>query len=79
MHDILNDLDGDSDLNVSSVDVYVNPPGDGTNSDEDDANDEMMDGLTLNNLPGRQLNAAAEAVVRLRDGENRRCCEYFFF
>ena len=46
----------------------MNPPGDGTNSDEDDANDEMMDGLTLNNLPGRQLNAAAEAVVRLRDG-----------
>ena len=50
----------------------MNPPGDGTNSDEDDANDEMMDGLTLNNLPGRQLNAAAEAVVRLRDGTTAR-------
>ena len=72
MHDILNDLERDDDFNIASVDIYVNPPGDGANSDEDDGNDEMLDGLNLNNLPGRQLNAPAEAVLRLRhDRENR--------
>ena len=58
MNDILSALEEDDDVN--GADIYLTPPDDGTASDEDSGGE---DDVTPNNLSGKQLSAAGEAVI----------------
>jgi len=67
IHQALSMLEDDID-NIQSADIYVQPLGDGTNSDEGSRDEESLNGLDVNNLPGSQLQADAEAVLHTFSG-----------
>lgn len=56
--DIVNDLDSDNE--VTGLDIYIEPPGDGLVSDSDSGDETNV---SFENLSGRQLLAPAELVL----------------
>ena len=46
-------------------DVYIEPPATGGETDEDSADEDNNLGGKMDNLPGIQLQAGAEAVLRI--------------
>ena len=53
---------------IGQTDIYVLPPGDGQNSDENSGDEECTDG-SINSLPYSQLNNPAEAVITWISGK----------
>ena len=68
LNEVLSQLEDGDDNDLASADIFISPPGDGQNSDEDDMNEDTQDGVFASDLPGRQLRSAAQARVKLRDG-----------
>jgi len=68
VNDILSALEEDDDFN--GADIYLTPPDDGTASDEDSGGE---DDVTPNNLSGKQLSAAGEAVIHRKFCKKRVC------
>ena len=53
-------IDEDTTGEIQSADVFIEPPGDGTGSDEDSADEETE---SINNLSGRHLRSQATVAV----------------
>ena len=66
VNDVLSQIEIDDD--IRSADIFICPPGDGTQSDEDDANEDMQQNVNPNQLPGRQLASEGSSRVVFNDG-----------
>lgn len=53
LHEVLSIIEDEAD-DIVHADVYIMPPGDGQNSDEDSGDDNEADG-SINRLPKSQL------------------------
>ena len=65
---VLCQVEDEEDTDFASADIFISPPGDGQNSNEDDVNDHVQEVVSANFLPGRQLRSTAEVRAKLRDG-----------
>lgn len=66
LHEVLSIIEDEAD-DVDHVDVYVMPPGDGQNSDEDSGDDDEADG-SINRLPKSQLCNPGSAIITRHGG-----------
>ncbi|GFN91493.1 hypothetical protein PoB_001799900 [Plakobranchus ocellatus] len=72
LNEVLSQLEGgEGDGVVASADVFISPPGEGNNSEEDDVNDDVQESVCASYLSGRQLRSQAHCCVKYTDGSNR--------
>ncbi|KAK3764799.1 hypothetical protein RRG08_016826 [Elysia crispata] len=57
---VLCQLEDEEDTDFASADIFISPPGDGQNSNEDDVNDHVQEVVSANFLPGRQLRMTTQ-------------------
>ena len=67
LHEVLSQIEEEEDT-IASADVFISPPSDGNNSEEDDVNDDVQETITPSELCGRQLNSQAHATISRTDG-----------
>ena len=67
LNDVISMLEDDSE--VASAKIYIDPPADGQNSDEDDVNAEVQESVSANDLSGSQLRSRAQARVTKPNGD----------
>jgi hypothetical protein len=66
VNEVLDALEDDADF--ASGDIFIDPPRDGVESEED-SGDEDEGGINMNNLRGRQLISACQGRLRTRSNE----------
>ena len=59
----------EDDQDVQRADIYIDPPSDGIETDEESGNED--EGGTFSNLSGRQLRSSASVTVETNDGRQR--------
>ncbi|ESN91423.1 hypothetical protein HELRODRAFT_165458 [Helobdella robusta] len=72
------------DDSIIEADIFISPPADGINSDEDDVLDEIYDQGSFGDLPARQLLSNAEVTIKQigvskKIGINVKSCESEIF
>ena len=61
VHEVLSIIEDEAD-EIDQASVYIEPPGDGHNSDEDSGDEEMAEG-SFNALPPSQLGNPGSAII----------------
>ncbi|ESN99336.1 hypothetical protein HELRODRAFT_162863 [Helobdella robusta] len=69
LQDVLTMIEDDD--SIIEADIFISPPADGMNSDEDDVLDEIHDQGSFDDLPARQLLSNANATIKHIGGSKK--------